>query len=79
MNTADQSVEAIDTALRRRFAFIPKMPESSKLKTTEDNINLEKMLISLNKRLTLLKDLDHTIGHAWLWDVKEFRPIKGCF
>lgn len=81
MNTADRSVEALDTALRRRFAFVPKMPEESKLQTTEDEdgIDLAALLTTLNNRLKVLKDTDHTIGHAWLWNVTTFEQLKTVF
>ncbi|AYQ36610.1 AAA family ATPase (plasmid) [Runella sp. SP2] len=79
MNTADRSVEALDTALRRRFAFIPKMPEETKLQPTEDGINLAAMLTSINNRLKVLKDADHTIGHAWLWNVKTIKDLQAVF
>lgn len=79
MNTADRSVEALDTALRRRFAFVPKMPEESKLKITEDGIDLAALLTTLNNRLKVLKDTDHTIGHAWLWNVTTFEQLKTVF
>lgn len=79
MNTADRSVEALDTALRRRFAFIPKMPEETKLQQTEDGINLVSMLTSINNRLKVLKDADHTIGHAWLWNVKTVEDLQTVF
>ncbi len=79
MNTADRSVEALDTALRRRFAFVNLEPEPEKLKTTEDGINLVEMLRTLNNRLSILKDSDHTIGHAWLWNVKNVEQLKEVF
>lgn len=79
MNTADRSVEALDTALRRRFSFIPTMPEIEKLKPTEDKIDLGKILHTLNTRLQILKDQDHTIGHAWLMEVKNLAQLQTTF
>jgi len=79
MNTADRSVEALDTALRRRFSFLPLMPEESRLKDTTDGINLASLLATLNYRLRILKDADHAIGHAWLWHVKTFDDLKAIY
>ena len=79
MNTADRSVEALDTALRRRFAFINLQPEPDKLTITDDGINLAEMLSVINNRLSILKDADHTIGHAWLWNVKNTEQLKEVF
>jgi hypothetical protein len=79
MNTADRSVEALDTALRRRFAFINLEPEPDNLETTEDGINLAEMLSVINNRLSILKDYDHTIGHAWLWNVNNVDQLKEVF
>lgn len=79
MNTADRSVEALDTALRRRFEFIPKMPKEHELKANIEGISLSVMLTTLNERLRILKDNDHTIGHAWLWDVKTLEQLKKVF
>jgi hypothetical protein len=79
MNTADRSVEALDTALRRRFSFVPKMPEEYKLTITEDGIDLPQILKTINTRLRILKDSDHTIGHAWLWSVSNTRQLQLVF
>ena len=79
MNTADRSVEALDTALRRRFSFIPMMPKEDTLETTHDGINLMKLLQTINNRLRVLKDNDHTIGHAWLWNVNNLDGLKEVF
>jgi 5-methylcytosine-specific restriction endonuclease McrBC GTP-binding regulatory subunit McrB len=79
MNTADRSVEALDSALRRRFSFIEINPKPEKLNVTVDGINLAKMLEVLNRRLAVLKDNDHTIGHAWFWNVTNFMELKGVF
>jgi hypothetical protein len=79
MNTADRSVEALDTALRRRFSFIPKLPDPGILKPTNDGIELSTLLSKINERLTVLKDSDHTIGHAWFWDVKDLADLKEIY
>ncbi|HYX09356.1 MAG TPA: AAA family ATPase, partial [Bacteroidales bacterium] len=79
MNTADRSVEALDTALRRRFTFVNMNPEPEILGLTEDGIDLPGMLKVLNDRLRILKDNDHTIGHAWFWNVKNSEQLKIIF
>ena len=79
MNTADRSVEALDTALRRRFSFVPMAPKPGELKITADDINLPEILRVLNNRLSVLKDNDHTIGHAWLWNVSDLSSLKIVF
>lgn len=79
MNTADRSVEALDTALRRRFSFTPKMPDETLLKVTSDGIELGALLASINKRLKVLKDPDHTVGHAWLLNVNNLDELKSKF
>lgn len=79
MNTADRSVEALDTALRRRFSFVPMMPDVRHLKVTKDEINLPAILTTLNKRLRVLKDNDHTIGHAWFWNIEDLAGLKQVF
>lgn len=79
MNTADRSVEALDTALRRRFSFVPMAPKPDELKKTTDDINLPEILRVMNTRLSVLKDYDHTIGHAWLWNVSDISSFKMVF
>jgi hypothetical protein len=79
MNTADRSVEALDSALRRRFSFIPMWPEEGRLTGDFDGINLSSLLTTINIRLKLLKDQDHTIGHAWLWGVEDFEALRLAF
>lgn len=144
MNTADRSVETLDTALRRRFSFIEVLPSPSLLSPknmitrlwnkkgftnplsidptlrkevdslynllgidadfekqlpnlkaekgdwsiehlehiTEDTfegINLEKLLTTLNKRIEVLIDRDHTIGHAYFMSVNSLNDLKTVF
>jgi 5-methylcytosine-specific restriction protein B len=66
MNTADRSVEALDTALRRRFSFEEMTPKPEKLTDKEiAGINLGHLLRVINERVELLVDRDHTIGHSY--------------
>ncbi|MBS1583028.1 MAG: AAA family ATPase [Bacteroidetes bacterium] len=72
MNTADRSVEALDAALRRRFSFVPMMPEAANLKALEgSSIDITKMLTRINARLVQLLDEDHQIGHSHLWELHQ--------
>jgi hypothetical protein len=79
MNTADRSVEALDTALRRRFAFEEKMPEPKLLTGSVKDISLESLLIKINERVELLLDRDHTIGHSYFITVKDEVELKLAF
>jgi hypothetical protein len=79
MNTADRSVESLDTALRRRFDFDPKLPNPELLKDNMKEINLSDLLKKINLRLETLLDKDHTIGHAWFWDVKDLNGLRSVF
>lgn len=66
MNTADRSVEALDTALRRRFAFEEIIPKPELLKNiTFEGFNLQEVLKTINERIESLVDRDHTIGHSY--------------
>lgn len=74
MNTADRSIEALDTALRRRFLFIPTYPRPKLLQDFQPagfGVNLESLLTAINERLEILLDRDHTIGHSHLMCLKD--------
>lgn len=74
MNTADRSLTALDTALRRRFEFIPMLPDTSLLAgTTIKGIQLEKLLETLNARIQALYDNEHTLGHAFFMPVIQVK------
>ncbi len=71
MNTADRSVVALDVALRRRFAFHECPPDPTLLDGISiEGIELGKLLKAINKRLLVLRDRDHLIGHAFFWPMK---------
>ncbi len=80
MNTADRSVEALDTALRRRFSFVKMEPKPEKLSAKKiEDIDLVQMLKTINERLELLIDADHIIGHAWFKDVEDLNGLNKVF
>jgi 5-methylcytosine-specific restriction protein B len=147
MNTADRSVEALDTALRRRFTFVEMMPKAellspiqtlrrywlkrigeyfgnisvymneekylhkllginiidpkqytdygnrkNSLLTLEEmdkalngaidfknGINLQTVLETINKRIEILLDRDHLIGHSYFMNVYSLEELKETF
>jgi 5-methylcytosine-specific restriction endonuclease McrBC GTP-binding regulatory subunit McrB len=82
MNTADRSVESLDTALRRRFSFQEVLPEPELIKevlgekSNFHGINLKKVLERINYRIEKLIDRDHTIGHAYFLKLKEVEDFR---
>jgi len=86
MNTADRSVEALDTALRRRFSFKEMLPEPELIAIKGKavggmigTINLVKLLMTINERIEALVDRDHTIGHAFFMDVNSLDSLRNVF
>ncbi len=81
MNTADRSVEALDTALRRRFCFI-EMPPRYDLDELQFEIAGHKacdILRIINKRIEKLIDKDHLIGHSYFIGSKQLGNMKSVF
>lgn len=80
MNTADRSVEALDTALRRRFSFVEMLPDTTKLIGKEiQGIHLELLLTAINERIEVLVDRDHTIGHSFFINTKDINDLRFAF
>ncbi|MDO7907580.1 AAA family ATPase [Paenibacillus sp. JX-17] len=83
MNTADRSITALDTALRRRFAFVEVEPDYSVFTNpnlnlsamVNDVIDLEKLLRTLNERVLKHLDRDHRIGQAYFMDVLSISDL----
>jgi hypothetical protein len=93
MNTADRSIETLDTALRRRFVFEETPPKPNLLKTAgksgkvkgiitlKDNktVDLETLLTTINNRIEKLIDKDHKIGHSYFLKVDTEKSLKKAF
>ncbi|WP_082498305.1 McrB family protein [Chryseobacterium sp. Leaf180] len=80
MNTADRSVEALDTALRRRFSFVEMMPDLNVLKDKSVNgIVLRYLLETINRRIEVLLGRDHTIGHSYFVNVESEHDLRNTF
>lgn len=77
MNTADRSIAMMDTALRRRFRFIEMMPDADLLQGINvDNIDIKHMVQTINKRIEVLYDREHTIGHAYFMGLRNEPTIE---
>ncbi len=79
MNTADRSVEALDTALRRRFVFEELLPNPSLLNQILFGYEASALLEKINKRIEKLMDRDHCIGHAYFLDKDEESFIESFY
>lgn len=80
MNTADRSVEALDTALRRRFTFKEMMPKYniSELETSL-NVDLVYILKIINQRIEILLDREHQIGHSYFLNINSEKELLNVF
>lgn len=80
MNTADRSVEALDTALRRRFSFEEMMPKPELLGDKElCGVKLSDLLTTINKRIVALKDREHQIGHSYFMGLETDSNLRDVF
>lgn len=87
MNTADRSLALLDTALRRRFDFVPILPDVRAekdagelndpplagliVKKNGSDIDVRMLLMRMNERIEVLYDRDHCIGHAYFTQLKN--------
>ena len=81
MNTADRSIQLLDTALRRRFTFMEMMPEPRhrKIETDIEGVNCRDLLTAINKRVAALLDREHQIGHTYLFNVTSMEELSFTF
>lgn len=88
MNTADRSIEALDTALRRRFTFEEMPPDTEVIKehgkaniieVNGTEFMLSEILKIINERVEKLLDKDHLIGHSNLMKVSNATELRKTF
>ena len=81
MNTADRSIALLDTALRRRFVFEEMMPDASHpgISTDADGVDCRELLAAMNRRITVLLDREHQIGHTYLLGVDTLAALASRF
>lgn len=86
MNTSDRNIAFLDLAIRRRFAFVPLMPNYDFLSedVTLENIDLGNVLRVINQRIIeTLKDPELILGQSYfippktdkgyVWDFERFK------
>lgn len=78
MNTADRSIQLLDSALRRRFRFEELLPDYDKI----ENTTAKSILQKINARIRGLLDKDHQLGHSYFIEDKSdldiFNALKDC-
>ena len=73
MNTADRSIQLLDSALRRRFRFCELIPDYSVFQ----NDNAATILKRINVRIRSILNKDNQIGHAYLMNALTNKEIVG--
>ncbi|HUA37926.1 MAG TPA: AAA family ATPase [Candidatus Sulfopaludibacter sp.] len=80
MNTADRSIALLDVALRRRFTFVEVMPRPELLSgANETGVPLDKLLTTINRKLEVLLDRDHQIGHSYFMGLNNLQDLQFAF
>ena len=81
MNTADRSIALLDTALRRRFVFEEMMPDPSHsgISSDVDGVDCRKLLDAMNRRIAVLLDREHQMGHTYLLQIDTLAAIARTF
>ena len=81
MNTADRGIALLDVALRRRFEFIPRMPNANHDGISEDvqGVDCRKLLEAINDRIVENLDRDHQIGHTYFLRLRDLDALRRVF
>ena len=79
MNTADRGIALLDTALRRRFDFIEKIPDLRLVEKNIKGVDGQAMLKAMNDRITVYLGRGHQIGHTYLIGVTTIDGLAEAF
>ena len=82
MNSQDHSLAPLDMAFRRRFEFIECQPQPQLLGKVMANgieIDLAKLLIALNERISQNLAKDSQLGHSFLWGIDSLHALSAAF
>ena len=80
MNTADWSIQLLDTALRRRFTFLEMMPDPDHEGIGKvEGVDCRRLLSTMNERIALLLDREHQIGHTCFLGLRNLEDLAGVF
>lgn len=76
MNTSDRSIASVDIALRRRFVFVPVMPDVRLVADNVEGVDLRCILRNINGKISVLLDEDHQIGHSYFMNVRTLKELR---
>lgn len=78
MNTSDRSIASVDIALRRRFEFKEIMPKSELVPQKIEGLDADfrEIYEIINKKISILLDREHQIGHSYFIKVKNIDDLK---
>lgn len=82
MNSQDHSLAPLDMAFRRRFEFIECQPQPQLLGKVVANgieIDLAKLLTTLNERISQNLAKDSQLGHSFLWGIDSLQALSAAF
>ena len=79
MNTADRSIEALDTALRRRFSFEGLAAQPNLITSIVGGVAVKTILSTINERLEMLLSRNHQIGHTYFLEINDLEDLKTVF
>ena len=79
MNTADRGIALLDTALRRRFHFVERMPNPELVEKNIECVDGQALLKAINRRIRAKLDREHQIGHTYFMGKTSIKELADAF